>query len=221
MASRASQMTYDPTTGKWNPSGSSSSSSSNKDDTSTPSGNTGSSGSSTDNLNATTGDSESSAGTAQKENNSIVMNTLEGSLTFVANEDTIQLNAGDTVELKGLGKYLSGYYYVTEVTRNISSDGYSHTATVIKTDFGSSLKSSSTTTDGNSTPAQEETVTSSSTSDTTTPSRTYTVKKGDCLWNIAKSYYGSGTQWNKIYDANTKQIVNPNLIYPGQELVIP
>jgi LysM repeat protein len=51
--------------------------------------------------------------------------------------------------------------------------------------------------------------------------RTYVVKKGDCLWNIAKRYYGSGPLWPRIFDANRKLIKNPNLIYPGQRFVIP
>ncbi len=44
--------------------------------------------------------------------------------------------------------------------------------------------------------------------------RTYTVVKGDCLWNIAKKYYGNGSQYTKIYNANKDKIKNPNLIYP-------
>lgn len=51
--------------------------------------------------------------------------------------------------------------------------------------------------------------------------RTYTVKKGDCLWNIAKKYYGNGAQYTKIYNANKDKIKNPNLIYVGQVFVIP
>lgn len=52
--------------------------------------------------------------------------------------------------------------------------------------------------------------------------KTYTVKSGDCLWNIAKKYYGSGAQYTKIYNANKGVIGgNPNLIYPGQVLTIP
>lgn len=52
--------------------------------------------------------------------------------------------------------------------------------------------------------------------------RTYTVKKGDCIWNIAKTFYGSGAQYMKIYEANRGVIgSNPALIYPGQVLVIP
>ena len=54
-----------------------------------------------------------------------------------------------------------------------------------------------------------------------TTSRTYTVKRGDCLWNIAKKYYGKGNQYTKIYNANRDKIKNPNLIYPGQVLTIP
>jgi LysM repeat protein len=52
-------------------------------------------------------------------------------------------------------------------------------------------------------------------------SDTYTVVKGDCLWNIAKSFYGKGSEYTKIYNANKDKISNPNLIYPGQVLTIP
>lgn len=51
--------------------------------------------------------------------------------------------------------------------------------------------------------------------------QSYTVKDGDCLWNIAKQVYGSGAQYKKIYEANRGKISNPNLIYTGQQLVLP
>jgi len=50
---------------------------------------------------------------------------------------------------------------------------------------------------------------------------TYTVVAGDCLWNIAKKYLGDGARWTEIYELNRDQISNPNLIYPGQVLVMP
>ena len=32
--------------------------------------------------------------------------------------------------------------------------------------------------------------------------RTYTIKTGDCLWNIASSQLGNGLRWTEIYDLN-------------------
>lgn len=52
--------------------------------------------------------------------------------------------------------------------------------------------------------------------------QTYTVVKGDCLWNIAKRFYGNGSKYSIIYNANRSVVGgNPNLIYPGQVLTIP
>ncbi len=51
--------------------------------------------------------------------------------------------------------------------------------------------------------------------------KTYTVKKGDCLWNIAKQFYGNGSKYTVIYNANKSKIKDPNTIYPGQVLTIP
>ena len=61
----------------------------------------------------------------------------------------------------------------------------------------------------------------------------HTVKSGDCLWNIAKKYYGNGAKYTKIYEANKtvientakkygrKSSSNGHWIYPGTVLTIP
>lgn len=211
---RSSSYTYDPQTGEWTKSTSSSSSSNGNSTNSS----TTSSGSS--NLTSSNSDKDSSTGSVEKQYNTIEINTLSGTLNFIVTEETIKLKAGDTVKINGIGKYLSGSYYVQDITRQISSNGYSHSATLIKTDFGKSLKTSTSTTAKKTTTKKEEKKVQS-TPQASTAKRTYTVKKGDCLWNIAKKFYGNGASYTKIYDANTNKIANPNLIYPGQVFVIP
>ena len=51
--------------------------------------------------------------------------------------------------------------------------------------------------------------------------KTYTVRKGDCLWTIAEKHLGDGMRWKEIYERNRDKIKDPGLIYPGQELVLP
>jgi len=51
--------------------------------------------------------------------------------------------------------------------------------------------------------------------------RTYVVKSGDSLSKIAKELLGDAKRWPEIYEANKALIGdNPNLIHPGQTLVI-
>jgi len=59
--------------------------------------------------------------------------------------------------------------------------------------------------------------------DNTETPKTYTVVAGDCLWNIAKKFYGDGSRYTEIYNAN-QSLFNgrsPNLIYAGDVLTIP
>ena len=50
----------------------------------------------------------------------------------------------------------------------------------------------------------------------------YTVVRGDNLWNISgkSSIYGDPYQWPLIYKANRTQIKDPDLIFPGQNFDI-
>ena len=55
---------------------------------------------------------------------------------------------------------------------------------------------------------------------TATPApQTYTVQRGDTLSAIAKRFYGHASEYRRIAAANN--IANPDLIHPGQQLVIP
>jgi LysM repeat protein len=64
-------------------------------------------------------------------------------------------------------------------------------------------------------------------------SSSYTIKNGDCLWNIAKKFYGDGSKWTKIYNANKSAIEadakkhgkssssNGHWVWAGLKLTIP
>ena len=47
------------------------------------------------------------------------------------------------------------------------------------------------------------------------------VKPGDSLSKIAKSAYDDAGQYMRIFEANKNILKDPNLIHPGQKLVIP
>jgi len=49
----------------------------------------------------------------------------------------------------------------------------------------------------------------------------YEVKPGDSLSKIAKSAYDNAGDYMRIFEANRNILKDPNLIQPGQKLVIP
>lgn len=55
----------------------------------------------------------------------------------------------------------------------------------------------------------------------TSSGRSYTIKSGDSLSKIAKQFYGNASEWDKIYKANQDKIKDPNMIHPGQQIIIP
>jgi len=77
------------------------------------------------------------------------------------------------------------------------------------------------------TPVEEPTETPA-TSDNTTTGRevkegetVYTVKKGDCLWVIAKQFLGKGARYVELFERNNDILTDATLIRPGQEIIIP
>ena len=216
---RSGSMTYDPTTGRWSSSGGGGSSNrrpssggGNKQPSS-GSGNTKPSSSSGGNMTSSNSNPNSSTGSAEKKYNTIEYNILTGQLKFIATKETIKLTAGDTVKLNGLGKYLSGLYFVQDVTRQISKEGYSHSATVIKTDFGNSLKKTSTSTVDKKVPKKKK--------PKKTSQRIHYLKAGECLWSVARKYYGNGAQYPKIANANGISPSQYRRLPIGLKLIIP
>ena len=58
--------------------------------------------------------------------------------------------------------------------------------------------------------------------------RVHTVVAGDNLWDLARTYLGSGDRWHEIYDLNRGRpqpgggtLTDPARIYPGWDLLIP
>lgn len=83
---------------------------------------------------------------AEKEYIDIEFNTLTGDISLIPTTNNLKLKAGCTVEIEGVGKYLSGIYFVSEVKKSITRDnGFSISATLYKNGFGKTLKSSSAT----------------------------------------------------------------------------
>ncbi len=127
---------------------------------------------------------------------------------------SLALAASQTVQLTGFGK-IDGIYFVSKVLHRISSGGeYEQGLSLYRIKGEARTEEAAEEASG----GQE---------------RNYIVKRGDTLWDLAKTYYGSGTKYTVIYDANRdnieaeakrrgKQSSNGGYwIYPGTELTIP
>lgn len=118
----------------------------------------------------------------------------------------IKLIASHCIQIKGLGK-ADGKYYIDKVKHSVGS-GYKMQLSLHKVQAAIGESASG---GGGS----------------------YTVKSGDTLWAIAKSYYGSGAKYTIIYNANKDVIEaaakahgmsssdNGHWIWPGTVLNIP
>ena len=51
--------------------------------------------------------------------------------------------------------------------------------------------------------------------------RIHEVAAGDTLSKLAQKYYGEGSKYMKIFEANKDQLTDPNVIKVGQKLKIP
>lgn len=71
------------------------------------------------------------------------------------------------------------------------------------------------------TPRQQNDQSGAASGQRQTQKREYVVKPGDSLSKIAKQVYGNAADWQKIYQANRNTIKDPDLIHPGQKIILP
>lgn len=67
----------------------------------------------------------------------------------------------------------------------------------------------------------EATAPAEAASEAPTAPQTYVVQSGDSLSAISEKIYGDAKYWDTIFAHNRDKISDPNMIYPGQELIIP
>ena len=140
-----------------------------------------------------------------KDKNSGVITDNSSQATMNQNEHTVA--KGETLWSIAEESYGSGYNWVDiKSTNNLTSDSIEIGQKLIIPD---NVEAKTPTITENT----EIAGTSSITGDT------YTVEKGDCLWDISVRAYGDGYAWTKIASANN--LDNPNIIHTGNILVLP
>lgn len=83
---------------------------------------------------------------------------------------------------------------------------------------------SSNNTSSNSNNTQNTSRPNEASNNSSSSQKTHKVVKGDCLYDIAKKYYGNGNLYTKIKEANKTKypsLANSNIIYTSWELIIP
>lgn len=82
----------------------------------------------------------SSKAKAEKDYIEVEFNTLVGEINLIPTKENMRIKTNTTINLVGVGKYLSGLYFVSEVKKSMSSEGYTLTVGLYKNGFGKSLK---------------------------------------------------------------------------------
>lgn len=153
---------------------------------------------------------------ASKDLRSIEKDLLRGEASIVPET---KIKSRGTIELDGLGKYVSGLYYVEQVKRTWGADGFSQTLELSRNALGQSIKK------GLIPQAKPKELTNEySDRDIVSPNvekRIHIVVSGDTLFKIATKYYGNGNLFTKIASANNIKEKDYGKIQVGARLIIP
>ena len=132
--------------------------------------------------------------------------TIDSTQISAINEHTVV--KGETLWSIAENSYGSGYNWVDiKSANNLETDNIEVGQKLILPD--DVAPNEPTTTEESQTVLQESPITS----------ETYTVVKGDSLWNIAVRAYGDGFRWTEIAEVN--ELDNPNIIHTGNILILP
>jgi nucleoid-associated protein YgaU len=147
-----------------------------------------------------------------RETSSIMDSRSTENLEDSNTSSTYTVMAGDDLWTISERFYNSGYKWV-EIAKinNLKNPGIIHAGNklVLPTENPKEDVAINVTTPNTNTKISNNSITGNS----------YTVVKGDCLWNIAVRAYGDGFRWKEIAAANN--LVNPSLIHPGNYFIIP
>lgn len=122
-------------------------------------------------------------------------------------------DSGDPVRLILSGSDINDAFLIEDVTETLreGDKDVGLTVTLREYKFKSALAALAGSTAGSGTgPSARE-------DERTVPS-TYTVKKGDTLWDIACRFYGDGTKWGTLADKNG--VADPRKLQIGKVLVL-
>ena len=125
-------------------------------------------------------------------------------------------------------KHIEGKH-VSQAGRHAVNHSITHKQTTKTDKIGSSDGNAEQTGDGQAATSSNADNIAQAPKDANAPASTdasassvYTIRSGDCLWNIAKNHLGSALKWQDIYKMNGDVIrQNPDLIRPGVDLKLP
>lgn len=144
---------------------------------------------------------------AEKDYREIEQNVCKGSAELIPDPNRI---AKKTAGIYGLGEVLSGRYFTEKIENRFTRAGYKQVATFSKTGFKDNLEGEEQGDDNR--PEKEEPKVNN---------KEHRVSKGDTLWALSKKYYGTGSKWEKIANANGIAKSEVDKLDIGRTLIIP